>query len=126
MKSYLQVKDVSDLQVLCAVEKYLKVKNTSYYSSPWDILCEEIPGLHYKVGYRAVMRAMSAGLLDYGVSVRCCFITNKGNEILNASGLVEERNEKLLRGVFKVPTKWQTKTVDEILEEMDKKKDAKL
>ena len=74
-------KNITDLQVLLALEKW-KQDNRG----PWayETLAAET-GECEKVCYRAMERAYDRGLLDYGVSLRTAWITQKGHDLLQAN-----------------------------------------
>lgn len=72
-------KDISDLEVLKAYrEHHADIYNTPF---PYEILAKKF-GCDEKLAYSACERALKKGLLDYGVSLRCGWITDKGNELL--------------------------------------------
>lgn len=71
-------KDISDIQVLRAYQKH-KEGDSRF---PYEILSEET-GQPEKVCYAAMERAAGRGFLDYGVSLRSGWITEKGLELLN-------------------------------------------
>ena len=85
------MKDISDIQVLQAyikaktirdggrcLEFFIK-KECMVYA--YDILMKET-GECEKVCYRCMERAEDRGLIDYGVSLRTGWITEKGKELL--------------------------------------------
>lgn len=74
----MATKDVSDYQVLCAVEEATKNSHSEW---SYDIL-ERETGECTKVCYRALERAHRNGLIDYGVSLRTAWITEEGKKFL--------------------------------------------
>ncbi len=74
----MATKDITDLQVCLAVET---CRLNKFREWPYDLLAEQT-GQHTKVCYRAMQRAAKRGYLDYGVSLRTAWLTNKGLELL--------------------------------------------
>jgi hypothetical protein len=72
--SKLATKHISDALV-CAAFQAAKGANFSRY--PYDFLMEETKA-PFKVCYRAMERAERNGLVDYGVSLRTGWLTDKG------------------------------------------------
>ena len=89
-------KDVSDIQVCCAVELYnnlmrrqrstgreifgaLPVYDAVPY--PYEIL-SAVTGECEKVCFRAMERACDRGYIEYGVSLRTGWLTRKGAELI--------------------------------------------
>lgn len=70
----MATKDVSDVQV---VEACLKFHTNRSGKHSLDLLVEAT-GQPMKVCYRAMERAGRRGLIDYGVSLRTAFATEKG------------------------------------------------
>lgn len=77
----MATKDITDVQVLLAVKQYQKDRG----EWPYEILSRET-GQCEKVCYRAVERAHSRKLIEYGVSLRTAWITEKGKELLTLDG----------------------------------------
>jgi len=79
-------KDISDRQVLEAFVKYHKARDVASIHTPvkwpYEILMEET-GECFKVCYAAMQRAPNRDLIDYGVSLRTAWLTEKGLEKLN-------------------------------------------
>lgn len=75
--------DISDAEVCKAVVEY---KNTwrSGGGFPYEILAKKL-GCPEKVAYSAMERAHSNGLIDYGVSLRTGWLTEKGEALLELS-----------------------------------------
>lgn len=69
-------KDISDLQVVQAYVEAIKLKVW-----PYEIL-EKVTGQPMKVCYAAMERAYERDLIDYGVSLRAGFLTQKGQKLL--------------------------------------------
>lgn len=74
----MATKDISDKQVLLAV---LKSRLTDFTPWPYEILAAET-GECEKVCFRAMERADRRGLLDYGVSLRTAWLTDKGKALV--------------------------------------------
>lgn len=77
-------KDISDLQVVLAYRKSKLARTSLSMMYPYDFLMEET-GQSFKVCYRAMERADKRGLIDYGVSLRTGWLTEKGLELLETS-----------------------------------------
>lgn len=73
-------KNISDIQVLQA---YQRCKGTGEF--PYELLARET-GEHWKVCYAAMERADSRGLIDWGVSLRSGWISEKGKRLLAEDG----------------------------------------
>ena len=78
----MAMKHVSDLQVLQAVQDSRANRISGW---PYQLLVERT-GQVEKVCFRAMERACDRGLLDYGVSLRTAWLTDKGRALLRASG----------------------------------------
>lgn len=87
----MATKDILDLTVCRAVQQ---ARDTNSFAT--EVL-EEITGESPKVCYRALERAYRHGLVNYGVSLRTGWLTEKGLELLtipeNPNGDCEERQE---------------------------------
>ena len=70
----MATKDISDVQVVQAYQ----AKSDKY---PHELLMEQT-GQPEKVCYAACERAARRGLIDYGVSLRTGWITEKGKSLL--------------------------------------------
>ena len=70
-------KDVTDLMV---VQAYVQAKKEDRW--PYDILVEQT-GEPEKVCYRAMERACERGYIEYGVSLRCGWVTEKGQQLID-------------------------------------------
>lgn len=68
-------KHITDKQV---VEAYLNKQDDEF---PYEFLARTT-GEYWKVCYRAMERACSRGLIDYGVCLRAGWVTAKGKELL--------------------------------------------
>ena len=73
----MATKDISDRQVCEAVQAYADDLN----HWPYDILAEAT-GQPQKVCWRAVERAAKRDLIEYGVSLRTGWLTEKGRQLL--------------------------------------------
>lgn len=78
----MATKDITDLQVCDAYAKYNA--DTTRREFPYDIL-QRTTGQPEKVCYRAIERAYSRDLIEFGVSLRTGWLTEKGNQLLKAS-----------------------------------------
>lgn len=78
--------DISDLEVLAAYH------DRDRHSDPWpyQILARKF-GCCEKLAYRACQRACDHDLLDYGVSLRAGWITEKGQALLESAGPAKHR-----------------------------------
>jgi hypothetical protein len=73
-----QTKLIDTKTVLSACEKFHKDKDER---APWRIIMEET-GAPEKVVYAAMEREERRGYLDYGVSLRTSWLTDKGKAFL--------------------------------------------
>lgn len=73
----MATKDISDKQVLMA---YMESKKEPR-RCPSEIL-KEMTGQPEKVCWSAMERADRHGLIEYGVSLRCAWLTEKGFKLL--------------------------------------------
>lgn len=78
----MATKDVSDLQVVQAHAKYHAEPLGRW---PYELLAEWT-GQVEKVCFRAMERASDRGLLEYGVSLRTAWLTQKGKALLASVG----------------------------------------
>ncbi len=70
----MATKDITDRQVCLAVARW-----NAAQEGPWPYeLLMGWTGAPFKVCYRAMERADQRGLLDYGVSLRTAWLTEKG------------------------------------------------
>lgn len=84
----MATKDITDRQVCQAYAKSAAERGPDWdkpYSWPYEHLVE-MTGQPMKVCYRAMERAEERGLIDYGVSLRTGFLTEKGIDLLNNEG----------------------------------------
>lgn len=99
----MATKDISDRTVCLAYEEarlrkialdnnYLKILPCKY---PNEILYE-ITGQPEKVCYRAMERAAKRGYIEYGVSLRTGWLTDKGDELLKEDPCCSKCNTKLI------------------------------
>lgn len=72
------MKDIGDKQVCEAYKTSREIQHVKY---PYEIL-HEITGQPEKVCYRTMERAFSRGYIEYGVSLRTGWLTEKGEELL--------------------------------------------
>jgi len=77
----MATKHISMIQVLKAQKQYLKNPNKKW---GYEILQDET-GQCAKVCYRAMEKAASLNLIDYGVSIGTAWITKKGMKLLAES-----------------------------------------
>lgn len=77
----MATKDISDLQVVLAYYEAKQSPDPGVF--PYHILMQRT-GQPEKVCYRAMERADRRGLIDYGVSLRCGWPTQKGKELVVA------------------------------------------
>lgn len=73
-----KMSDITDLMVVKAVAAWLADRDGPF---PYEQLSAET-GAPEKVCYRACERADGRGYLDYGVSLRTAWLTDKGKELL--------------------------------------------
>lgn len=77
----MAMKDITDRQVCLAVKAF----RDRDLGLPWPYEALAIEtGQPEKVCYRAMERANQRGLLDYGVSLRTAWLTEKGEALINA------------------------------------------
>jgi len=79
-------KDITDKQVCEAYAEAARQRGLDWiyhrYEWPYEIL-ERATGQPEKVCYRAMERAESRGYIEYGVSLRTGWLTEKGKELMN-------------------------------------------
>lgn len=75
----MATKHISDKQVVEAVNQYTQ----NHDRWPYEILAE-VTGQCEKVCVRAMERSSDRGLLEYGVSLRTSWLTDKGRELLES------------------------------------------
>lgn len=75
----MATKDISDIQVINA---YIQSRQSNFDEWPYDLL-QRTTGQPVKVCYRAMERAASRGFIDYGISLRTGWVTDKGMALLN-------------------------------------------
>ena len=81
----MKTSDITDLQVLQSQQRWLLQRD-----GPWGYeILERETGIHSKVCWRAFERAEKRGLLEYGVSLRTAWITEKGKELLRQHELLQ-------------------------------------
>lgn len=76
--SVMATKDVSDRQVCLAVARWNADREGMW---PYELLMGWT-GEPFKVCWRAMERADKRGLLDYGVSLRTAWLTEKGRALI--------------------------------------------
>lgn len=85
----MSTKHITDLQVLEAYKLYAEYsKFPQHYPKgyfPYVIL-QEMTGQCEKVCYRAMERAADRDLIEYGVSLRTGWLTEKGEKLLKEKG----------------------------------------
>lgn len=80
----MSTKDISNRVVLDAVNQ---CKLANYECGfPYQLLAQWT-GQPEKVCFRAMERAIKYGLLEYGVSIRTAWLTEKGKELLSKGDL---------------------------------------
>jgi hypothetical protein len=85
----MATKDISDRLVLEAYREFktVNIGRTSWIADdvewPYDILMRKT-GRSFKECWRACERAVDRDLIEYGVSLRSGWITNKGKDILDS------------------------------------------
>ncbi len=71
--------DINDYEVCKAVEEYNKdIYNTPF---PYELLAKKF-NCDEKLAYYAIKRACDNNLIEYGVSLRTGWLTDKGKELL--------------------------------------------
>lgn len=75
----MAMKHVTDLQVCLAVALFRAREMNGPW--PYEILAE-VTGQPEKVCYRAMERACKRDLIEYGVSLRTGWLTEKGRELV--------------------------------------------
>ena len=81
----MSTKDVTDLMVCEAYAlKRKEYDETGDYSFPYETLMIRT-GECFKVCYRAMERACNRGLIEYGVSLRTGWLTDKGLALVKES-----------------------------------------
>ena len=78
----MSTKDVTDLDVCRA---YVDARAVEFRRYPYQFLAERT-GQPEKVCYRAMERADRHGLIEYGVSLRTGWLTEKGLALLRQRG----------------------------------------
>jgi len=79
----MATKDISDLQVLQAVQRSMQHGPGEEHHC--HVILAATTGQPGKVAWRALERANGRGLIDYGVGLQCAFLTDAGRALL-ASG----------------------------------------
>ena len=80
----MSTKDVTDKMVAEAYAEAARQRGPNWrdsYQYPYEIL-QQRTGECFKVCYRAMERAARRGLVEYGVSLRTGWLTDKGKELL--------------------------------------------
>ena len=81
----MSVKDITDKEVCAAYREYRDNIDESFEHKDWPYeILMRITGQPFKVCYRAMERAERHGLIEYGVSLRTGWLTEKGKELLRA------------------------------------------
>lgn len=85
----MATKDITDRQVCEAYQQCVMARNPGNLSVEWpyDVL-RRTTGQPFKVCYRAMERADQRGLVEYGVSLRSGWLTEKGQELLKGKLIV--------------------------------------
>ena len=76
----MQRKDINNIEVCQAVQEYQHDRG----KSSCEILAEKF-SCDEKLAYSVCERAEDDGLIDYGVSLRTGWLTEKGEQLLNSS-----------------------------------------
>ncbi len=80
-------RDISDLEVCLAVAEYRQdVFNRPF---PYEALAKKF-NCDEKLAYSACERACDNGLIEYGVSLRTGWLTEKGKELLTPNPTIEK------------------------------------
>lgn len=77
----MAMKHVSDYMVCVAVDTYRQFYKTTDVPYPYETLAK-FTGQPEKVCYRAMERALRRGYLEYGVSLRTGWLTEKGKALI--------------------------------------------
>ncbi len=77
----MAMKNISDTQVLQAYILSKRMLSEGERKWPYEIL-QDVTGECLKVCYRACERANNRGYIDYGISLRSGWISDKGFELL--------------------------------------------
>jgi hypothetical protein len=78
----MAMKDIPDKMVLLAYKMFEEDRMNGKF--PYDYLME-ISNQPFKVCYKCMERASDRDLIDYGVSLRTGWITEKGQELLHGN-----------------------------------------
>jgi hypothetical protein len=93
----MATKDITDQMVCEAVERYHNFMVGHNWNETTKFPYEDLSkrtGEPEKVCFRAVERAYNHGLIEYGVSLRTGWLTDKGKDLINESAkqnIEEER-----------------------------------
>lgn len=79
----MATKHISDKQVVEAVAIYNRNRNRDRGLWPYELLANSTSECE-KVCLRAMERAASRGLLEYGVSLRTAWLTEEGRKLLES------------------------------------------
>lgn len=77
----MATKDITDRQVLLAYAECDWRRGSTLGANPIELLMR-MTGQPEKVCWRACERAFKRDLLDYGVSLKCAWLTEKGRQCL--------------------------------------------
>lgn len=73
----MKTEDISDKAVCLAAKEYWRGAGTDTPTILMGMFnCPE------KIAYSAMNRALRRDLIDFGVSLRCCWLTKKGEELI--------------------------------------------
>ena len=92
----MSMKHVSDLQVVRAMQAFRDRKLESPW--PYEALAVET-GQCEKVCFRAMERACDRGLIEYGVSLRTGWLTDKGRALLEDAAFQENSRNSPEAGI---------------------------
>lgn len=93
----MPTKDVTDLMVCKAYEQYRIDWPNSPFPYEW---LQEKTGECFKVCYRAMERACDRDLVEYGVSLRTGWLTDKGKKLLRDEWVKELLDLQLNKDKF--------------------------
>lgn len=83
----MATKDITDLQVCEAFSQMRSRRDAGEIGVYVDDILHQQTGEHMKVCFRAMERACSRGLVDYGVWLRGGWLTEAGTDLISSSKL---------------------------------------
>lgn len=81
----MATKDITDLQVCEAFAQMRSRREAGELGVYVDDILHQQTGEHMKVCFRAMERACSRGLVEYGVSLRGGWLTDGGNALIESA-----------------------------------------